>query len=559
MAIIISQGSGATVSTDKINGEHIGFNKISTGTAGGTISWSIDSLGYGEVNVQKIADQKGYIGLVSVAQPISTTFSGNVTLDAGSKTAIIGNVTITDSKGFIGLVTIGNTPNISVVGNVTLSDSKGYIGLVTVGGIGTVTLADPKGYIGLVTTTPATAWPDPKTFIGLVTVTGSLSPAAGNVTLDAGSKTQIVGNVTISDSKGFIGLITLGGGTAWTDPKTFIGLVTVGNTVSTTFSGNVTLDAGSKTQIVGNVTISDSKGYIGLVTATLAGGNATITPFAQFLNQASLISLTSGGYGPLVSDQYGRLTLGTGVAYIGLATVDIGTNNSIAVKGNVTLTDSKGFIGLVTLGGGTAWTDPKSFIGLITVGNTVSVLHTGAGNVTLSDSKGFIGLVTLGGGTAWVDPKTFIGLVTIGGISQLTLADPKGFIGLVTIGGISQITLADPKGFIGLVTTVPTYISGYTSLSTVISALATLVIPPASNKIFLRNLYISSLGNAEVSVWAVNSSTTISRIPPSSLATQSGIDPHFGADGIQWGAQNDGLTVKSNTTVGVMLDVRFAA
>lgn len=107
-----------------------------------------------------------YIGLVSVAQPISTTFSGNVTLDAGSKTQIAGNVTLSDSKTFIGLTTStaiqGTDPwNVTVKGNVTLSDPKTFIGLVTVGNtpnvavVGNVTLSDPKTYIGLVTTTIA--------------------------------------------------------------------------------------------------------------------------------------------------------------------------------------------------------------------------------------------------------------------------------------------------------------------------------------------------------------------------------------------------------------------
>lgn len=53
----------------------------------------------------------------------------------------------------------------------------------------------------------------------------------------------------------------------------FIGIVTVANPGAT---GNVTLDAGSRTGILGNLTLSDPKNFIGLVTATL-GSMATVT------------------------------------------------------------------------------------------------------------------------------------------------------------------------------------------------------------------------------------------------------------------------------------------
>jgi hypothetical protein len=131
------------------------------------------------IGLTTLAPSPNYIGLVTVANTIPVTFAGNVTLDAGSKTQLVGTVTIQDG---------GNTISTDIIGNVTISDSKGFIGLTTA--------------------VNGQAWPDPKTYIGLVTVTGSLSAAAGNITLDAGSKTGIIGNVTISDSKGFIGLVT---------------------------------------------------------------------------------------------------------------------------------------------------------------------------------------------------------------------------------------------------------------------------------------------------------------------------------------------------------------
>lgn len=355
---------------------------------------------------------------------------------------------------------------------------------LAVAAIGNLTLSDSKGFIGLVTVGNTVA----TTF-------------SGNITLDAGSRTAIAGNVTLSDSKGYIGLVT------------------VGNTVTTTFSGNITLDAGSRTGIAGNLTLSDSKGYIGLVTI---------------------------GHTPNVA-VVGNVTLSDSKGFIGLVTV--GNTPNVAVVGNVTLSDAKTNIGLVTLTGGTAWTDPKTYIGLVTIGHTPNVAVVG--NVTLSDAKGYIGLVTIGH-----TPNVAV-------VGNVTLSDAKTYIGLVTIGGSSLITLGDPKGFIGLVTTVPTYMSGYTSLATVISAtgVATLVIPPAGQKIFVRNMHVASLGRAEISAWRVNSGTaTTAVIPWTALATTGGFVEFMGENGQQWGLADDGLTFALNggATVGVKVDVRFA-
>jgi len=125
-------------------------------------------------------------------------------LSGGQATVtILGNVTISDSKGFIGLVTsVPSTTNRSIVGNVTLSDSKTYIGLVTatignspnVSVIGNVTLSDSKTFIGLVTAVPST------------------------------TNRSLIGNVTLSDAKTYIGLVT----------------ATIGNSPNVSILGNVT-------------------------------------------------------------------------------------------------------------------------------------------------------------------------------------------------------------------------------------------------------------------------------------------------------------------------------
>jgi hypothetical protein len=583
MSLPISIGSGATVATEIIGGAHYGFNKIVGGQSGATIGWKVNADGSGQVVIGgnvTLSDPKSFIGLTSVSgfenpMPVSGTFwqttqpvsIGNVTLDPGSQTQLIGNVTISDSKKFIGLVSVSGFSNplpvtfsgnvtidsiasaiatkgnvtldagslTGLTGNVTISDSKKFIGLVSVSGFanplpvsfsgnvtidsianavalkGNLTLSDSKGFIGLTTAVNGQAWPDPKSYIGLVTITGSLSAAAGNITLDPGSQTQLVGNVTISDSKKFIGLVSVSGFTSplpvtfsgnmtidsgnislkgnvtLSDSKGFIGLVTVGNTVGTTFSGNVTLDAGSFTGLKGTVTIQDGGNSITIDGNVGITGNVSVSSQVAWPDPKTFIGLVT--IGNTVSTTFaGNVTLDAGskTGLVGTVTIQDGGNSitidgNVGVTGNVTISDSKGFIGLVTVVqastartfAGNITLDAGSKTGLI---GTVTIQDGGnsittdiIGNVTISDSKGFIGLVTLGGGTAWADPKGYIGLVTITGslaaaagnitldagsktqiVGNITLTDPKTYIGLVTT--TPSAAWPDPKGYIGLVT-----------------------------------------------------------------------------------------------------------
>ena len=395
-----------------------------------------------------------------------------------------------------------------------------------------------------VTIVPQMAWPDPKTYIGLVTITGSLAPAAGNVTLDAGSKTQIVGNVTLSDPKGFIGLVTVVGSLS---PA----------------AGNVTLDAGSRTGLIGTVTIQDGgnsitiDGNVGLL------GNVTISDSKGF------IGLTTS-------------TLGVSPAFIGIVTV---TNKDRTITGNVTLSDAKTFIGLTTTTLGAS----PAFIGLVTVANaSFPVTQSGTwdevgindsgnsitidgnvgvlGNVTLSDAKTFIGLTTT---TLGASPA-FIGIVTIANTNV------RSIVGNVTVQAvdldirnlssaqdniaiIGNVTLSDSKGFIGLVTSIPAYGSNSTVFTQIISTTgnSTVFVAPASNRFFIKNLHVSSLGRAEVEIRS--GATTL--IPFTSLSTTSGFNHHFGEQGLPARTQADAFVVGLNgaATISVMANVRFEA
>src|SRR5258708_34681533 len=66
----------------------------------------VDSKGFiglvtiGGISQITLSDSKSFLGLVLIAQPISTTFSGNFNFDAGFKKGITGKVKLLDPKTF---------------------------------------------------------------------------------------------------------------------------------------------------------------------------------------------------------------------------------------------------------------------------------------------------------------------------------------------------------------------------------------------------------------------------------------------------------------------------
>lgn len=355
-----------------------------------------------------------FIGLVTIGNTPTVTPSGNVTLNPSTNfiglitavqgsTAWQGMATLYPGPNFIGLVTIGNTPSVTPVGNVTLNTSPNYIGLVTNYPVGVVTLAPSPNFIGLVslaqpisTTFSGNITLDAGSrtgiagnitlsnsqgFIGLVTVGNTVSTTfSGNVTLDAGSFTGIRGNLTLANANGFIGLVTLGGGTAWANPNAYIGLVTVGNTVSTTFSGNITLDAGSRTAIAGNVTLSNSQGFIGLVTV---GNTPAVSQSGTWTVQPGNTQNTT----PWLTQQVGNITIQQVTNAISLV-------SGYPMTGIVTIANPAN-VGNVTLNAG------PNFIGLTTVWH--------GSNVTLNASAAYIGLATVI--PAYISPYTSVATV----------------------------------------------------------------------------------------------------------------------------------------------------
>lgn len=113
----------------------------------------------------------------------------------------------------------------------------------------------------------------------------------------------------------------------------FIGITTVANKDRT---------------ITGNVTLSDSKTFIGLVTVVQSSAARTITGNLTLSDSKAFIGLVTAVPSTTVRSISGNVTLSDAKTYIGLVTATIGGTPNVAVVGNVTLSDSKGFIGLVT-------------------------------------------------------------------------------------------------------------------------------------------------------------------------------------------------------------------
>jgi hypothetical protein len=343
-----------------------------------------------------------------------------------------------------------NSKNVKIVGStatiyavVNTGAAGGQASVVVDGPVsikGNVTLSDSKSFIGLTTTVIGSA-------PTIYAVVNTQATAASNVTLDPGSKTGIVGNVTLSDS------------------KTFIGLVTVGNTVGVTG----TFYQATQPVSFGNVTMSDSKNFIGLTTVVQASSVRSIIGNITLSDPKGYIGLVTIGGG----------TIGT--TFAGNVTLDPGSRTGIV--GNVTISDSKGFIGLTTTVIGSSATiyavvntsaagvgqsivtvaNPISIAGNITISSgsiavtsaptlyaVVNTQATAASNVTLDPGSktGIVGNVTLS------DSKTFIGLVTVGNVVSTT------FSGNVTLDAGSKtqiagnVTLSNSQNFIGLVTVV---------------------------------------------------------------------------------------------------------
>lgn len=317
---------GVGMATVNINGSATIFAVVNTSAAGdstnnigfATVAVSTPTL-YAVVNTSAAGVGNSIVTIANT--PLETKIIGNVTLDGPLPAGV-------NSVGFA-TVNVSNLAR-TITGNVTLSDSKTYIGLTT------ATLGTGLSNIGFATVAVSTPTLYAVVNTGAVGITNSIVTVAGgqlygNVTLDDGSLTGLVAGI---NSIGFatVQVASVAAG------ANYIGLasVNVGGTVAVTQSGTwdeVGInDSGNSITVDGTVALGAGVAGVGFATVNVAA-------IAAGDNNIGNVDIVSG-----------TIT----------AVTDI--TNPIALKGNVTLSDAKTYVGLVTATLGIG----DRFIGLVT-------------------------------------------------------------------------------------------------------------------------------------------------------------------------------------------------
>lgn len=301
--------------------------------------------------------------LVTVLNPVS--ISGSVTIDSGT-VSVDSNTAWSDPNTYIGLATvdIGSAPTLTV-------DATGQ-GDIPVTLDGEVVDASGATIFAVVNT----------------------SAGGGNVTLDAGSLTGIVGNVTIdsgtvtlgANSGVDIGDVDVTSNTAWADPNTYIGLATVDIGSAPT----LTVDATGQ----GDVPVTlDSE----VVAASQSGtwNVGTVTAVTDVTNPIALkgnVTIVDGG---------GSITVDNGGTFAVQSTLQTGSNTIGKLAAN-----SGVDIGDVDVTSNTAWADPNAYVGLATVdvgkSERYSYAYTSGPttNWIVKGSAGFVHAVHVGAAVA---------------------------------------------------------------------------------------------------------------------------------------------------------------
>lgn len=287
---------------------------------------------------------------------VNTAAAGQASVVLDSSVSNIGFATVAVSNtvpvtGTFWQATQPVSGNVGVLGNVTINSSVNSIGFATVA-VGSP-IAAGVNFIGHATVRIAA---NANTYIGLVTAT------VGN------TARTITGNVTLSDARTYIGLTT---STIGNTPTVFLGTPTLFAVVNTSASGTTDItsnsgvtvyqggtwtvtQASSARTITGNLTLSDSKTYIGLTTSTLGVGT-------QFIGLTTSWSRNAGTTKTLVN-------LPVGLGNNSLATVAVPTNEQrinttqlilnsnvtteIAIRSGVTYLTGNASLGVTLFPGG---------------------------------------------------------------------------------------------------------------------------------------------------------------------------------------------------------------
>jgi hypothetical protein len=464
-------GVGNSIVTINPRTDYIGLVSVS-----GNVNVGLPTVTVGNQTIYAVVNTTAasgletiFIGTPTLYAVVNTqaTASSNITLDAGSKTQIVGNMTIQDGGNSI---TVDGS--VGILGNMTLSDSKTFIGSVSV--TGTVGLNAGVNGIGFSTVNVAEIKAGTN-FIGLVSIEGNVR-AWGNTAgdgsgtnkvlltdTDGNLQVDIVNGVFLDTGTKFIGIVTVTNQQPLVASNVNIGSVSVlGGVINTNINAGVT-NIGFATVNVSNatlyavvntaasgignsiVTINPRTDYFGLVSVS---GNVAVSSLPALVASSAFVGLVTVANTVTV----GAHALSAGIAGIGFATVSLGAGTSnIGDVDVASIAAGVNYVGLASVNiGGTlpALSVGTATIGIVQVANQPALVAGSAyvglmsisGNVAVSAlpatpvGTNFIGLATVVNGLAWPDPKTFIGLATtVNGTSTANIGSVSvlgGSIGL---------------------------------------------------------------------------------------------------------------------------------
>lgn len=427
--------------------------------------------------------------------------------------AVVNTGAAGDSTAKIGFATVAvSTPTLYAVVNTSAAgDSLNKIGFATVYVSGNVTLSDSKSFIGLTTTVLGSA----PTLYAVVN-----TAAAGQASIVLDNSTSRIGfaTVNIANAVSVTGTVDLGAtdnavlDNIDADLTTIIGhvdgLETLLGTIDTNTS-NMATSLGSLDNAVDgnylnvnmNIAGTDVIGGAGVITAQTQ--RVTIATDDEVNNLLGTIDTDTSNISTKIDTLAGAVA-GTEMQ-VDVATIAAGDNNigNVDIASIAAGVNSIGFATVVvsnlarTITGNLTLSDPKGFIGLVTVANTARTI---TGNITLSNPNTYIGLTTT---TLGVGDR-FIGLVTVGNTARsitgnVTLSDAKTYVGLTTT------TLGVGSRFIGLTTswalnagTTKTIVPKAIALSA--SSISTIVVPTGGTTFKTTNLVLNSDATVRVSI-----------------------------------------------------------
>ena len=432
MALRISQGSGATLATDLIGGEHLqrisGLSLFPSSSFIGLVSIQ------GNVNIQAGATVN--VSNFPATQPV--TQSGTWTVQPGN-TANSTPWLVTQTAGLISLASGTEVKSLATINNWPANFTPSSGATINVMNFPASQAVTNAGTFAVQNTA---ATPVGSNFIGLASI-------QGNVNIQSGATIHVLNTINA------LATITTSGAIPVTD-----------NGSSLTVDGTITANLGAGANYIGLATVnigSSNATLYAVVNTGASNSNVTLNPSPNFIG---LVTTVPGAVQP-VSDNNGSLT----VDWISGATVSVAALPNITVGTALPAgTNNIGDVDVLSL---PAIPTGTNFIGLASIQGNVNATQTGTWNVGISAGNNHIGSVstfgnvTITSGTTVnimnfpaTQPVSFNQLVSLASGTFVSLNAGTNHVGSVTIFGnltstTGMTTLFPGPNFIGLVTTVP--------------------------------------------------------------------------------------------------------